>query len=192
MKEILPDGNSYVNDDGDIVPIDRPTWEPVAFEPDHHVEGRDETITADSGNGLPIQMPEYRGASVGLRERAVAIEAIMNYFNQANKRSGLSKSRGYNGFDGRYGLEADEVAGNMSAKENRLHAEFMRSVEVLLARDGMLDAGFSPQEVDTGRQQLKRDLYREYGPGRAKADKRAKLKRKVKKTVRVVLDGKSR
>ena len=61
-----------------------------------------------------------------------------------------------------------------------------------MARDGMLDAGFSPQEVDSGEQQLIRNLYRQYGPGNATAGERAKLTRKVNKTVRVVVGGKKR
>lgn len=191
MKEILYDGNSGVNDDGDVVPVDHAIWEPQAeFAPDHYQGDPGDTPLAPD-NGLPIRTPET-GASVRLVDRAIAIEAIMGYFNQANKRVGLSKSRGYNDFDTRYGRGANEVAANMSKKEGRLHDEFMRSVNMLLARDGMIDAGFSPQEVDADGGQFVRELYAEYGPGRADADKRAKLVRKVNKTVRIVVDGKKR
>lgn len=192
IKETLSDGYNGVNDDGDIVPLDHIKWEPQdEFTPDHYFGGR-VNEGFDTDQSMPIKVSEQHGASVHLRDRAIAIEAIMGYFNQANKANGLRKSRGYNGFDARYGKGANEVAGNMTAKENRLYAEFMRSVNTLLARDSMIEAGFSPEEVDEESTQFIRDMYTEYGPGRADAGKRAKLVRKVNKTVRVVIDGKKR
>ena len=198
MKELLSDGRNGVNDAGDVVPVDEVVWQPKeAFEPDHYRDDvSDEPVDATdhlSRGGLLIQLPEHQhGPSVRLVDRAIAIEAIMGYFNQANKRIGLSKSRGYNEFDARYGRGADEVAANMNAKESRLYAEFMRSVGTLLARDGMIAAGFPVQEVDANGKQLVRDLYHDYGPGNADAGKRAKLVRKANKTVRIVVDGKKR
>lgn len=173
MKEVLSDGCNGVNDDGDVVPFDQVEWQPKEpFVPDH--------------------LFDDKGPSVRLTDRAIAIEAIMGYFNQVSKNNGRRQPHGSEEFNGRYHHGANEVAKRMNAKEKRLHGEFMKSVNALMARDGMIEAGFSPQEVDAGERQLIWDLYHEYGPGRADAAKRKKLTRKVNRTVRIVVDGKKR
>lgn len=182
MKEILRDGINGVNDDGDVVAIDHPLWYDEQFEPDHQASDVTQAVLPETT--IKTNKVESPGASITLAQRAVAIEAIMSYFNQANKGNGLSKSRGYNNFDEHYGRRADVVVERMSAKESRLYREFTRSVEALLARDSMIEAGFLEQDVDASGEQLTRDLYKEYGPGNAYVGKRNKLVRTVKATAR--------
>lgn len=180
MKEILLDGINGINDDGDVVAIDHPLWDDEQFEPDHHT---DDAIQYSEPK-VAVNKVERPGASITLAQRAVAIEAIMGYFNQANKRNGLSRSRGYNGFDARYGRDANEVAVNMSAKETRLYAGFTRAVEALLARDDLIESGFSLEETEQTGKSLAYDLHKKYGPGRAYEKDRTKLVRTVNRTAR--------
>ena len=75
MKEILSDGNSGVNDDGDVVPLDHAIWGPQGeFAPDHYQGDPADTPLA-SDSGLPIRKRDT-GASVRLVDRPIATEAI--------------------------------------------------------------------------------------------------------------------
>jgi hypothetical protein len=209
MKEILLDGNNYMDEDGDIYAIDRPEWVETppraAWRPDRYEvqslwddadfeddapenEARESATKSRGTRGAKkpsllksgphtefIQAPE-QGPSVSLVDRRLGLEAIMAYFNQANKRNGLSKSRGYNGFDARYGRRSSEVVANMTAKEERMYFELTRAARGLLQ--------FEDSDM--------REMYREYGPGNAYAGDREKILRKARKTERMVIDGKKR
>ena len=115
------------------------------------------------------------GPSVRLDDRAIALAAIMKYFNQVNKGSGVRGSRGHNEFNNRYGSDADDILRRMITKENRLYVEFMKSVRVLTASDDMRAVGYPEEAIKDGERQMARSLHRRYGPGNAYSPERNKL-----------------
>lgn len=145
-------------------------------------------------NKIPLEVTET-GPSVRLVDRALAIEAIMAYYNQANKNAGAQVSRSVNKFDSHYKdrhIDPDRVMDGMTKKQSFLYRKFTEAISVLSASDDMRKAGYSSDEVTASEQQLKRAFYRKYGPGKAKVADRDKLIRKVNKTVRIVVEGKRR
>lgn len=182
MKEVLLDGNNYVNDDGDVVAIDRPQWEPIGPEMvfDHPTSSAVEPQPKTSIDYIDSRPP----VAVSLEARAIAIEGIMRYFNQANKGVGLAKSRGYNDFDARYGRDAEFVVQGMSEKQARLYRAMSHHLGTLIAQNAQEARGVAPEDIERQRKDMAHDLYKQYGPGRAMAPDREKLVRRVKRTAR--------
>lgn len=164
MNELLRTGNDYMNDEGDILPVTRSVWnEPETFVPDHYQSSYIEPV--ESPDRTALHVPE-RGVSVSLEQRMLAVSAIMEYFNQANKRNGLSKSRDYNAFNDRYGRNADVVARGMSDKADNLYERKARpAFETLAQTEQLKAAGFDDDEVELGKKALMRAIYRQHGPG---------------------------
>jgi hypothetical protein len=189
MSEILHTGNDYMNDDGDVLPINRPEWEPQEeFIPDHIMSDAPREATARD----TLQTPERRGVSVSLEQRKLAITAIMEYFNQVNKRNGLSKSRHYTNFDDRYKGDSNRVASGMNSKADRLYRQrLLPALEQLSQSEQLKAAGFDPAEVDADRSALGQTISRQYGPGKAYVRDRKKVVDRVTDTYDVVVLGKT-
>lgn len=189
MSELLRTGNDYMNDEGDILPIDRPEWAPQEeFIPDHIMSNSSHEATA---RGM-LRIPE-RGVSVSLEQRKLAVTAIMEYFNQVNKRNGLSKSRHYTNFDDRYKGDSNRVASGMNDKADRLYRQrLLPAFELLSQSEQLKRAGFDPVEVDMGSRVLAQTISRQYGPGNAYARDRQKVVDRVTDTYEVSLSGRAK
>lgn len=194
MERLLYSDRDYVDEEGDIKPVDTNTKDETALSRGDWSEWAEEAADSEPLEYGPtaIKVRWEEGPSVSLRARAISLRAIMGYFNQANKVRGMEESRDFSGFDRRYGAKASKVANGMASKQESLHEGYRDSLDTLMAGYAMSEAGFSSEEIERGRRELAKDLRRAYGPGRAYASDREKLVRKADRTVRIVVDGKKR
>ena len=155
-----------VNDDGDIVPIDSdpPYVSPLANIFDHRLVG-------------PIETTES-GPSVMLVDRAVALTAIMAYYNKRSMTRGSKKQLSIPGseFTARYKNPEDVQAGAERKVREDLYPAYLQGIAILVAVDSLYEFDSSgtknlhPDVVD-----MKHELNEAFLDGNSNATERYKV-----------------
>jgi len=156
----------------------------------------------DARRELGIEKPSYQtpeviedpnvdlhpGAAVELGARALAISNIMDTYNQLNKTRGARMVRDYtnNPFDKRYKRAADEMQEIMGIKASVMIHRNKEDFNTLAATSEMIEAGFTEEEAAAYRNGIEKKILNEYGPGKALADDRKKLVKRVSHTAQTV------
>jgi hypothetical protein len=124
--------------------------------------------------------------AVGLGERAMALEAIMVYYNQANKVNGMAQVVGnhQSGFYRRYGKQSGEVYQAAVEERNRLHQGFQESIAVLAATDVLRSHGEDEADVDITYRTVQAELNKKFGVGStAKSRDRKKVVKDARRSL---------
>lgn len=126
------------------------------------------------------ELSGFKGISVDLGARAVAITNIMKAYSQTSKTLGAEER---NDFEARY-RHPGEVLVNMDEKAKRMERAANKDYAVLSGRADFLAAGAPLAMVDAIEDSIKRDVRKAYGPGKTNYRERDKVKRKVAATAR--------
>lgn len=130
----------------------------------------------------------HPGAAVELGARALAISNIMDTYNQLNKTRGARMVRDYanNPFDTRYKSAANEMQEMMGIKASVMINRNKEDFTTLAATGEMIEAGFTEEEAMAYRNGVEKKILNEYGPGKARADDRKELVKRVSQTAQTV------
>lgn len=167
IKEILPDKINVVTEDGDVIPHEGD------FDNDYELS--------------ELEAPEpvvVKGASLKLGERALAIEAMMNYFNQQSKLKGIRSDVAKASLKYRYGSKSIEVTRGVERKTKVAGWTAQEALGSLSKTEDLIEAGFTPAEVRAIRRELYEDLKNTYGPGVGDYRSRQKATKKADRTAK--------
>lgn len=161
--------------EGDILPSD--DYFGVVVEESE--SGRDawiETQADVSGD------TEGQGIAVSLIDRAVALEAIMKFYNKRNMTRGSEQQAAIDGsaFRARY-KNPESVQRGAERNTRMLFQAFMKGIDTLAAVDQHRAAGMSEDDITLEKVFMKRELNEEFLDGNADANKRAHALKQAKK-----------
>lgn len=177
MKELLPDKQNYVNDNGDVLPVDNLNDDEI----DNLAEEYDTKMSQ-------LREKNRTGVYVTLEDRAVAIEALAHIYAHQNRARGLSKATNIPGYrrelNKRY-HNVDEVADGAAKNSLQEYASIDSYMQILTKEDDLKNAGFDWMSVEDTAAETQISVRAAIGTDKMN-DGRQKIVRRVNSTAKRV------
>lgn len=135
---------------------------------------------------LEAAQPDEIPIAVNLGDRALALEAIMAYYNQASRVGGMASviNNSRSSFYSRYGEKREDVYQRAKARQSLLHEGFQTGIATLGATGALAANEYDEADIDLEYRRVQSQLNRELGVGSgATAKDRKKIVEAAKRSV---------